>query len=103
MWIHYRRLLFSIILIFLQEFVSFQIILFVLMSELSIIMILGFRPFKSKAYNISEGINETFILLILYHMICLSDFVPSYQRELREQIGFSNIGTTTFVALFFIL
>jgi hypothetical protein len=59
---HYRRLLFSILIVKLAQFTSIQIILILFISELMAIVILNSKPLKSRADNVSESMNEVVAL-----------------------------------------
>ena len=52
------------------------------------------RPMISKTSNAIELINETFILLITYHLYLFTDFYTD--AEIRKSIGISLIVTTLF-------
>jgi hypothetical protein len=41
-----------------------------------IIIIQGNHPFEKDTENKTETINEVVVLVVLYHMILISDFVP---------------------------
>lgn len=40
------------------------------------IIVLNYRPFITRSENWSESINEVIILVVLYHMLSLTDIVP---------------------------
>ena len=73
------------------------------MSLIMIIIIQGNTPFIEKSDNTMETINELIILMTLYHMILISDFVPNDCNDLREAVGMSLIGFLTVTIFLFLL
>lgn len=52
-------------------------------------------PFKDSVSNKMELINEMGIVIVMYHMICFTDFNPS--KEAAVQMGWSCCYCTGFV------
>ena len=55
------------------------------------------RPYSLPEENTSEMLNEFGLLVLNYHMLCLTDFVGD--PDTRETIGLSLCGTTTVILL----
>lgn len=103
MIVHYRRLAYSFIMVFCYHIIAIQIGMVMMISVFMMIMILHYRPFVSRQENFSEASNECIIILVLYHMICLTDFVPVNHIQTRKIIGYSDIAVLLFTILYFIL
>ena len=84
-----RRLIMAIVLVFLKGYPTFQIIA-ITYSWCAIIIITGqIRPFKDPSDYFIDCMNEFFILLLIYHLICFADFVKDYQTQ--TYIGWSMV------------
>jgi hypothetical protein len=55
------------------------------------------RPYSLPSDNSSEMLDEFGILVLNYHLLCLTDFVAD--ADTRETIGFSLCGTTSLILL----
>lgn len=60
-------------------------------------------PFSDKTINHQEIIDELFITIAYYHIVLFSEFVPSYEVELREGVGFSLIVLISILAFSFLV
>lgn len=60
------------------------------------------KPFSCSRKNREECINEVVVIICCYHLMLLSDFVPTYEVEFRKYVGFSMIIVTSLVALYFL-
>lgn len=67
------------------------------------ILILNFFPFTTRRENKIEGFSEAYILVVLYHMFLMTDFVPMQHLETRKGIGYSCILTIVAGLLYFVL
>ena len=56
-----------------------------------IILILNTLPFSNNTTSFKEATNETIVLIICYHLIIVSDFVPEYKIKIKEYNGYSII------------
>lgn len=61
-----RRLLLVMVAIFLWEHPSFQVMIYILTSQLSLMYIIYVRPYDSRATNFNEMFNEACVLLSSY-------------------------------------
>lgn len=78
------------------------IVSLLLTSQLMTTATLSVRPLVSRAENWSEVIDEVLILLVVYHILCFSDFVPLQQKTERDWVGFSHMALVTFSLFAFI-
>ena len=87
---YYRRLLVIVSLIMIPKIFIAQY--FVLTTTvLVIVIVIGYkRPFKEANRNRLELLDEGFIMLLMYHIFCLTDFVPDLGT--KRYIGYSAIG-----------
>lgn len=67
------------------------------------ILIFNFLPFSSKSQNKIEGFSEAYILVVLYHMLCMTDFVPVHFTQERKTVGYSTISILGLGLAYFIL
>ena len=70
------------------------------------IVILNSRPLNSLNDNLSEALNEMVIIIICYHLMVISDFVPFYERDLKQIFSYAMISVicvTTFVYILIII
>lgn len=68
--------------------------------------VIQMRPFLLKSTNSKEIACEGVIMIVTYHLVLLSDFVPIHFKEFRDAIGYSMISvilTTVLVLIFTIL
>ena len=54
-----------------------------------VIYLIYFEPMESKFSNRMETFNECTCVLLMYHIMCFSDFVP--EAETRSSLGISFI------------
>lgn len=73
------------------------------MSEAMILAVKLKNPFADKKMNNIEMINETIVIVCMYHVILLSDMVPVEEKDFRDCVGFSLVLFITLVALFLIV
>ena len=71
-------------------------------SVTATVILVGFlTPFREPKLNRLETVNEVFLMFLMYHFFCFTDFIGSAQT--RELVGFSVIVTLLgFLAVFFI-
>ena len=91
-----RRLTMCYSLVFMRGFVWGQIALQAFVTLTMIIYLMWFRPYKSQFSNRIETFNEVMALLILYSIICFTDFVP--EVEMKGHIGTALICAVCFYA-----
>ena len=98
-----RRLIFCICLVFWIEFLWGQVFFQFMISVLMIIFLQWFRPLESDFATNMETFNEICTLLVLYLLMCLSDFVPD--PTVRSECGKVYIALIIFYVLvhFYIL
>ena len=51
-------------------------------------------PFKSRAQNYAEIIDESSIFIVMYHMFCFTDWLDD--AEMKNKLGYSAIGFILF-------
>lgn len=84
-----RRLIMAVVLVFLKDYPTFQIIM-ITYSWCAIVIITGhIRPFKYPSDYFIDCFNELFILLLIYHLICFADFVKEFETQVY--IGWSMV------------
>ena len=71
-----RRLLFVASAIWLDGFIWSQIAIQFFVSVWMIIYLFHYWPFENRIFTILEVVNEVTTVLLLYHMLCYTDFVP---------------------------
>jgi len=76
----------AVIVVFLQTTVIWQIALMTLTVIVQVIILGRVEPFKGKEKNQLEMINETFVMFVMYHMICFTAFVPDL--VVRDRLGY---------------
>lgn len=88
-----RRLLFVFAAIYMESFLWLQLAIQFFCSVWMMIYLLTFWPFKDKIFTKVEVMNEVTSLLLLYHMLTFTDWVP--RAETRYVMGWSFIGITS--------
>lgn len=86
-----RRLLLIMVAIMLQDHPTFQVMIYILASELSLMYIVYFKPYDSLATNYNEIFNEACVLLFSYQLFIFTDFVSSI--EVKAKMGYLMIFT----------
>ena len=90
MFFYYRRLLVPLSVILFPTILILQYATLV-MSGIFTIIVIGYnKPFKSSSRNKVEMFEEAGIIVIMYHIICFTDWVPDL--EVRHNLGYSLIG-----------
>ena len=94
MMVIFRRLAFvgSVVLIPDQSF--FQITIQMILTMVNTSYLLHFKPHCSFYSTIVEIFNEVINLILMYHILCFTFFVP--EANIRYLIGYSFIGFTVF-------
>ena len=82
-FIHYRRLIYSIIVVLLQDNPAQQIQLIMFISLALIITVMNSMPFYVQRNNYTESLNEACLLILCYHLLIFSDFVPAYETIVK--------------------
>ena len=75
----------------MQNFRLLSIMSAMMLTQIMIMFIGTFPPFKDKSQNTMELINELFVLLTNYHLILFTDFLSDVNR--RENVGASLVIT----------
>ena len=99
--IHLRKILYCAVLVFLAALPGIQIIIVVGLSEMMMIL-LAAQPFEERDLGRQEVANEVIILVFVYHVILISDFVPQSQQEFKHFVSLSMVGFLTLVVLYFL-
>ena len=81
-----RRIIFVLSAVFLGDFLFVQLLIQAFVSSLVLVYLVYYRPLESPFANRMEIMNECTVLLLLYCLVCFSDFVPS--EETRYLIGY---------------
>ena len=74
-----RRLIFSLILVFLDNYVWLQLQLSFFISTFMIIYVGHTRPWATKFQNRLELFNEWSTLVLCYHLVTFTDFYTNYE------------------------
>lgn len=77
--VHYRKLFFSAMIVLVSDLSSIQIQVIMQLSLLMIILITSFQPYTSGSSNIQDVKDEVIVMVVCYHLILISDFVPLFQ------------------------
>lgn len=88
----------------LSDFLWMQLATQYLFSVFMVIYLTYFRPLELFFTNRLEAFNECCCVVLMYHIMCFSDFVPS--AETRNGLGYSfivSIFANVAVHLFFML
>lgn len=67
------------------------------------ILLLQMKPYFLRKHNYSELLNEGAIILVIYHMILLSDFVPMHLKTFRNMVGLSMIAVILITVFLFLV
>jgi hypothetical protein len=89
----YRRLILSLLIVFLPTYPSAQVQLITLTNVFAIIIFTWSNVYQTSKKTILEFFNEAIILICCYHMFCFTDFVDN--PTIRFNIGYSLITFTT--------
>lgn len=92
-----RRAALCITLVHIQEFFWGQIAVQFIFGTAVIIIYRWKQPLDSKSATQIETLNEVITLLVLYHILCFTAFVP--EPETRRIMGFSYIGSLCVLAI----
>lgn len=83
-----RRIILAVTILFIDSFV-FQFTLLIAVSLGYLSFLYGTRPLETKYDNMVEAFNEECMLLLLYAMMMMTQFVP--EASLRYALGFGYI------------
>jgi hypothetical protein len=75
----------------LEEYPGFQVMIFVLLSSLSIMYLIYFKPYEDPFTNKNEIFNEACVLLSSYQLFIFTDYVTSL--EVKKITGYLMIAT----------
>ena len=76
------------------------------LSGAMMIITLNSNPYQNNITNLIESFNEFCILIVCYHLMVVSDFVPKQSIEEKIGSGYSMVIFVTFISvtyLFYIL
>ena len=86
-----RRLFIIMTLTLLVRHPNLQVWLYLLASSLSLQYLIHKKPFDTTLLNVTEKVNECFILLIAYHLFGCTSMITDLENQYK--IGWSMIGT----------
>ena len=86
---YFRRLLLPLSIIFYPEVFILHYFTLTMTGVFTIILVGVQRPFESKARNFAEVVEESAIILVMYHVFCFTDWLPD--EEVRHKLGYSVI------------
>jgi len=75
-WFLVRRLLLALAVVFLESGVIWQISILTMTVIVQVIILGRVGPFREQSKNSFELFNECFVLVVMYHCICFTPFVP---------------------------
>ena len=101
-FVHYRRIIYSVIIVFMINNPSNQIQLIQFISLIMMIMVMNSKPFSTNMESISECLNEIVVILVSYCLIIFSDFVPSYNLQVKDSVGFILVIMITVVTCVYV-
>ena len=94
-FIYYLRRLFFCILVITNTEITMLKVQVVMLSNLFIMIYqANFKPFIIRKQNRIELFNECCIIVITFHMLCFSDWVP--HSEIQQKVGISMISLSVF-------
>ena len=73
------------------------------MSVLMMITVLNSLPYQMNSENYLQCSNEVVLILCTYHLLVYSDFVPAYEKDLKNINGFVFVSLVTFFTAFYLL
>eukprot|EP00347_Sterkiella_histriomuscorum_P007521 403348602 len=88
-----RRLMFCMVLVYLENNQGMQICLNIFLSYMIVVYLIVLQPFEGKSKNNLETVNEIYVLIITYSMMPFSDAFD-IQYSQKEQLGFMPIAFT---------
>ena len=86
-----RRLLLVLTAYMLESHPAFQLMIFILLSSLSIMYLIYFKPYEDPFTNKNEIFNEACVLLSSYQLFIFTDYVSSL--EIKNITGYLMIAT----------
>jgi len=103
-WFLLRRFIVSVMVVFFNTTVIWQIALMTLTIIVQVIILGRVQPYSVSNKRRYEMFSETILMLVLYHFICFTPFVPDL--EVRFKLGYSVCGLVCLhlaVSLFLLL
>ena len=91
-WSILRRLIIGVTVTTLTEYPLICVAIMILTTLISIIIMGTQDPFTDRVMRIMDLFNEWIVLLINYHLLCLTNFVSD--PTAREHLGYSLTGVT---------
>ena len=85
-----RRILFALSAVYFSDLLWGQLALQMTISYFMVIYLLWYKPLESPIANKIEVMNECTIIVLIYCLMCFTDFVPS--PETRSKIGLWYMG-----------
>lgn len=85
----FRKLWMVFMLVFMQKNVFWSIVMVNFQAVLMVLVVGDVKPYKSRSDNNTELMNEFTTLVVNYHLMVFTDFVPDIQT--REQVGKSLV------------
>ena len=92
-----RRFTLAAVVVFIQTQFLFQIFAFIITTLVKLGLLLALKPYISPKLQRIEANNEVFTLLIIYHMICFTDWIPSV--TMKFYIGYSCVAVNCLLLL----
>jgi len=89
-WFLLRRFTLSVMVVFLNTTVIWQVALMTFTIIMQVIILGRIEPFSVKSKYHYEMFSEVILMLIMYHLICFTPFVPDV--EVRFPLGYSVSG-----------
>ena len=93
-WFYLRRIIIGVAVVFLNENAVWQFLLLIFTVLVQMIVLGILEPFESRSRVRQEILDESVVMVVLYHFMCFSDFVPDVTARLL--LGYSLI---TFVVV----
>jgi len=86
-WFLVRRLLLAFMVVFLSTTVIWQISLMAMNVIVQVILLGRVAPFKNRFSNHFEMFSETIVMMVMYHLVCFTPFVPDL--KVRFMLGYT--------------
>ena len=67
------------------------------------ITVLNSLPYQMNSENYLQSSNEVVLIFCTYHLLVYSDFVPAYEKDLKNINGLVFISLVTFFTAFYLV
>jgi hypothetical protein len=86
----FRRFLMAVTIVFIYDMFSVQFFVTAMSIVFAVIITGHVKPFEKMEKHTFEQLNEVFLMVLIYHFVCFTPFLPD--PIVRVRIGFSFMG-----------